>query len=176
MNVAVMKTKAEQAFSERFEAVAGKLPGGTAVRDARRKAIGSFAGQGLPHRRIEEWKYTDLRNSLKDAFTPALGYSGQALAAADIAAALGPFATLDAHCLVFVDGLYQPHLSQLVPTPGLEVLALGEALSGLPDKVTENLVRTARDPDAVVALNTAFVTDGAVVRVAEGASIEKPIL
>ena len=32
-----------------------------AVPDARKAAIGAFAALGLPHRRIEEWKYTDLR-------------------------------------------------------------------------------------------------------------------
>ena len=61
MTVAVTRTKAEQAYSESFEAVAAKLPGGRAVADARKAAIGAFAGLGFPHRRIEEWKYTDLR-------------------------------------------------------------------------------------------------------------------
>ncbi len=72
MTVAVTRTKAEQAYSEMFEAVAAKLPGGRAVADARKAAIGAFAGLGLPHRRIEEWKYTDLRSALKEALPPAL--------------------------------------------------------------------------------------------------------
>ena len=73
MNVGLTKTKAEQAFTESFEAIASKLPGSEAVRELRRKAIGTFAALGLPHRRIEEWKYTDLRNLLKEAFAPAIG-------------------------------------------------------------------------------------------------------
>ena len=44
MNIAVMKTKAEQAISESFEAVAGKLPGSEAVEAMRAQAIGRLAG------------------------------------------------------------------------------------------------------------------------------------
>ena len=51
MTVAVTRTKAEQAYSETFEAVAAKLPGNRAVAEARKAAIGAFAGLGLPHRR-----------------------------------------------------------------------------------------------------------------------------
>ena len=72
MNVAVMKTKAEQALFETFEAVAGKLPGSAAVKARRAEAIGKFSALGLPHRRIEEWKYTDLRANLKEALPPAI--------------------------------------------------------------------------------------------------------
>ena len=31
------------------------------MRDIRAGAFDAFMAQGLPHRRIEEWKYTDLR-------------------------------------------------------------------------------------------------------------------
>mgnify|MGYP000989406553 FL=1 len=54
MNVALMKTKAEQALTEAFEASAAKLPGSAAVKARRAEAIGAFGSLGLPHRRIEE--------------------------------------------------------------------------------------------------------------------------
>lgn len=60
MNVAVMKTKAETALTENFSGVADALPGGADVKAARAQAIGRFAANGLPHRRIEEWKYADI--------------------------------------------------------------------------------------------------------------------
>ena len=71
MNVAVLKTKAEQALTEQFASAAGALPGGDAIAAAREAAIGRFAARGLPHRRIEEWKYTDLRAALREAYPPA---------------------------------------------------------------------------------------------------------
>ena len=89
MNVAVMKTKAEQAFSEAFEAVAGKLPGSAAVKARRAEAIGKFSTLGLPHRRIEEWKYTDLRANLKEALPPAI-HDKTPLTIAELIVALGP--------------------------------------------------------------------------------------
>src|SRR5688572_7276221 len=87
MTVAAPKTKAEQALTRNFEAVAAKLPGGRAVADARKAAIGAFAALGLPHRRIEEWKYTDLRVALKEALPPAVGAPAQ-VTGAEIDAAL----------------------------------------------------------------------------------------
>ena len=43
------------------------------ARSARKAAIGRFGALGLPHRRIEAWKYTDLRNAMKEALPPAIG-------------------------------------------------------------------------------------------------------
>ena len=73
MTVAATKTKAEQALTQSFEAIAAHLPGGRAVAEVRKAAIGTFSALGLPHRRIEQWKYTDLRVALKEALPPATG-------------------------------------------------------------------------------------------------------
>src|SRR5882724_1879505 len=123
MTVALTKTKVEQALSHSFEAVAEKLPGGRAVAEARKAAIGAFAALGLPHRRIEQWKYTDLRSALKDAFAPAVGGTAKA-SAAEIDAALEELAGLDAHRMVFVDGVHAPELSTPGNAAGLEMRSL----------------------------------------------------
>ena len=107
MNVAVLKTKAEQALTEDFAAVADELPGGEAVAKVRSAAIGRFGTLGLPHRRIEAWKYTDLRAALKEALPPAVGVPA-AVGKAELDAALGPLAGIDATRVVFVDGAYEP--------------------------------------------------------------------
>jgi Fe-S cluster assembly protein SufD len=169
-----MRTKAEQAFSETFEAVATKLPGGPEVADVRKAAIGAFAGLGLPHRRIEEWKYTDLRSSLKQALAPAFG-DAPPVSGRDIDAALETLAEIDAHRIVFVNGAYRPELSATAAVRGLEVTSLGQALrkAGAPISLRATPVP---GQEALIALNTAFVTDGALVRVAKDARIEKPLL
>ena len=77
MTVAVTRTKVEQALSQSFEAVAAKLPGGRAVAEARKAAIGTFAALGLPHRRIEQWKWTDLRSALKERSAPGCRRRGE---------------------------------------------------------------------------------------------------
>ena len=175
MIVAVMKTKAEQALAQGFEAVAGRLPGGTAVAAVRRRAMSTFEARGLPHRRVEEWKYTDLRVALKEVPPAAVGDAARATAA-DIDLALAALSGIDACRVVFVNGRHRPELSHGAIT-GLEVKPLGEALAAAQDKVGEALVASsAPADDAVHALNTAYMTDGAVVRVAAGAAPAKPLL
>ncbi|CCB64328.1 Fe-S cluster assembly protein SufD [Hyphomicrobium sp. MC1] len=175
MNVAVMKTKAEQAISESFEAAAGKLPGTDVVRERRAQAIGAFSGLGLPHRRIEEWKYTDLRANVKDIFPAALD-DATPLTIAELIVALGPLAHVDAHRIVFVNGHHRAGLSDFADAAGFEVAALGELLATATEDVSAALVSTPEGGDAIETLNTAFMTDGAVVRVTEGASVAKPLL
>lgn len=175
MTIAVMKTKAEQAITEAFEAHAAKLPGSSAVSDARRAAISRFAASGLPHRRIEEWKYTDLRNQLKDVLPLGLDDTAK-ITIADLIVALGPLAHVDAHRVTFVNGRYRPELSLLDGAKGLEVTPLSGVLPKCPDRTATGLVVTGDQNDALVALNTAFMTDGAVVRIADGVKAEKPLL
>ena len=178
MTIAVMKTKAEQALTEAFEARFAKLPGSAAVKSARQAAIGRFGASGLPHRRVEEWKYTDLRNSLKEVFTPSLADNAASkITVGDLIAALGPLARIDAHRMTFVNGHCSASLCDLAGVDGIEVKALAGALEAAPEKVAAGLMAaTGASQDATVALNTAFVTDGAVVGVAEGANVQKPLL
>jgi Fe-S cluster assembly protein SufD len=172
MTVAATKTKAEQALSQNFEAVAGQLPGGRAIAEARKAAIGTFAALGLPHRRIEEWKYTDLRVALKEALPPAVGAAAK-VTAQEIDGALETLAALDAYRVVFVDGVHAPDLSTTAGANGLEVTSLAAALA----KSGDGLIRNgAPSQEAVIALNTAFMTDGAIVRIAKGAQLAKPLL
>ena len=181
MTLAVTRTKAEQALSQNFEAVAAKLPGAGAVAEARKAAIGTFAALGLPHRRIEEWKYTDLRTALKEVLPPAVGEPTKA-SPAEIDQALGTLATLDAYRMVFVDGTYASDISSRMP-PNIQVGSLAEATVTAPRAAPhadagEAVLRASargRD-DAVIALNTAFMTDGAVVQIGKGTKLDKPML
>jgi Fe-S cluster assembly protein SufD len=175
MTLASTRTKAEQALCRSFEAVAAKLPGGNAIAAARKAAIGTFAALGLPHRRIEQWKWTDLRSALKEALPPAVDARAK-LSAAEIDAGLEELAAIDAHRVVFVDGRHAPQFTSRADIGGLEITPLAEALQ------TEGCAGDALadqsfiGSEAVVALNTAFMTDGAVIRLAKGVRLDKPLL
>ncbi len=176
MSVAALKTKAEQGLSETYAAIADELPGGGGVRDARERAIGRFETLGLPHRRIEAWKYTDLRHVLKEALAPRIG-DDIPVTAADVGAALGPLAGIDADRVVFVNGAYRPELSQLESLKDILGSPLSAALNDGSDGGAVDLLRLdGRDDDAVLALNTAYATDGAVLGIAKGAKLAKPLL
>ncbi len=64
-----IKTAAETALAAAFVAEKARLPGPAALRES---AFKRFETAGLPHRRVEEWKYTDLRALMRDAKPLAL--------------------------------------------------------------------------------------------------------
>lgn len=174
MNLAIMKTKAELALVESFQTVADVLPGGADVQQARREAAQRFETLGLPHRRIEEWKYTDLRQMLKDVLPQRIADATD-LTFTDVIVALGPLGSLDAHKIVFVNGAYRPKLSTSGPLDGLEFSPLATALAN--GQAGDELVQTSGPADdATLALNTAFMSDGAILRIRDGAELAKPVV
>ena len=172
--VAVIKTAAETALAQAFAQARDRLPGDEAIMARRNAAFDLFAKQGLPHRRIEEWKYTDLRALMRDAKPLASPPDASAKARAkDAGRVLGD---LDARRFVFVDGAFVPELSDLRELEaGLVVGSLAQALADADPVVAARLGKLAPASDAAVALNTALMGDGAVIRVASGATIERPL-
>ena len=172
--VAASKTAAETALAQAFAQARDRLPGDEAIMARRNAAFDLFAKQGLPHRRIEEWKYTDLRALMRDAKPLASPPDASAKARAkDAGRVLGD---LDARRLVFVDGAFVPELSDLRELEaGLVVGSLAKALADGDPVVAARLGKLAPASDAAVALNTALMGDGAVIRVASGATIERPL-
>ncbi|MBO0740010.1 MAG: Fe-S cluster assembly protein SufD [Hyphomicrobiaceae bacterium] len=175
MTLASTRTKAEQALSRSFEAVAAELPGGEAIAEARKAAIGTFAALGLPHRRIEQWKWTDLRSALKEALPPAVNERHE-ISAPEIDAALEELAAIDAYRMVFVDGRHAPQFSTRADIGGLGITRLAEVLRPDSSPADALVDRSIPGNEAVVALNTAFMTDGAVIRLAKGVRLDKPLL
>ena len=126
---AVVKINAvERALADQFGEAAPALPGGAAVAGIRARAFETFERQGLPHRRIEEWKYTDLRTLIREAYAPAIAPDKAALQRA--AKALKAHGLDDTRKLVLVDGVFQPDLSDLARLEGgLSIEPLGAALA-----------------------------------------------
>jgi FeS assembly protein SufD len=174
------RTKAEQAFLDMFEEASNALPGARDpfVSGLRGKAIAAYGRLGLPHRRIEAWKYTDLRARLTDV-NPLLKAEGIAVNDADLALALGSeIAALPAYRLVVVEGDLRADLSDIaaLKAAGVEVVSLGHALEKLPLWLKTSLGQVnPRADDPVVALNAALMTGGAALRIAEGVTLDKPI-
>ena len=144
----------------------------------RRQAIETYGRLGLPHRRIEAWKYTDLRARLTDV-NPLLKAEGIAVSEADLARALGgEIAALPAYRLVVVEGDLRADLSHIadLKAAGVEVLSLGQALENPPSWLKAALAQVnPREDDAVVALNTALMTGGAAIRIGADVTLDKPI-
>jgi Fe-S cluster assembly protein SufD len=177
MTVQISKTKAETALAEAFAAIEARLPGGDWLRKLRRAAIGAFTAEGLPHRRIEEWKYTDLRQLQRTAFplasAPYAKLDAQA-AKALVKRAL-PGADLSKAYALFVDGFGASEnglaAASKAVTPFLARLA-DHPLPWLEAQISEVGGHVG---DGVAALNTALCSDGAVIDIADGLAVETPI-
>lgn len=161
----------------------------------RQAAAARFAALGFPTTRQEEWRYTNLAPLARAVFQRApvrmVGGGATSPSAVPVVAAprLGPGAvarwSFDAAAtLVFVDGQFAPELStgaggaggERPLPPGVEVTSLAAALAREPRRVTPWLGRhTSFQDQPFVALNTAFLHDGAVVLLPPGAVLERPV-
>jgi Fe-S cluster assembly protein SufD len=169
-----LKTAAESALAASFAAAKGALPGGKAVAALREEAFHRFERAGLPSRRVEDWKYTDLRAAMRDALP--LAAAPDAVAKAHAAAAGALVAELEARRIVFVDGALVAELSDLGELePGLTVGSMATGLAAGDPLLAAHLGKVAPSDDIALALNTAFMGDGAVIAVAAGATLARPI-
>jgi len=167
------KTPAEQALCDAYAAARGKLPGNGAVGRMREDAFREFDARGLPHRRVEEWKYTDLRALMRDSFPLAGAPDAAAKLRAKDAGKL--FSGVDAHKLVFIDGVFVAELSDASPEAGVSISSMAQALAKGDATVLAHVGKTIETDDVAVALNTALMGDGAVIRVAAGSVLKQPI-
>lgn len=140
--------------------------------EARRSAAAALVREGLPGPRDEAWKYTSLR-ALAESH-PARGDPEAATRVVDASALALP--AVDATRLVFVNGAYRADLSNRSAQEGLEISTLGTAPAAELDRWRVQLGHEYRDAAAAFArLNTALAEDGALIRVAHGARVERPV-
>ncbi len=173
MNLALAKTETGRAVSETFAVARSRLPGAGKVADARQKAFEAYERTGLPNRRIEDWKYTDLRVLMREVLPLASAPDQAALTTA--AKALKTVAVDGAYQLVLVNGAFAPELSDAVQLEkGLRVQSLRETLDAGTDQ-SADLLATAAATDVMVSLNAAMATDGVVITIGEGVSLSKPV-
>ena len=172
----ILRTDAEAALIAAYEGVRDRLPGNAAVQGMRAEAFARFRANGLPHRRVEEWKYTDLRALLREV-PPIAGRVSEKEAAAALALAPDRLGGLERFRLILVDGHFMPGLSDLGPLllEGVEVegtaLLLASESAGKVVMTLPALVAA----DAAVSLNTALVGDGVAIVVRPGVQLSRPL-
>jgi Fe-S cluster assembly protein SufD len=173
MNLVLAKTETGRALSDIFAIARDRLPGTGKVADLRQQAFEAYERAGLPHRRIEDWKYTDLRVLMREVLPSAAVPDAAALKRA--ATALKLHAIAGARRLVLVDGVFAPKLSEMADLEkGLSIRTLREVLDA-GDAALHARLFTPENSDAMVALNSAMMTDGIVIEVADGAVLTQPL-
>ena len=137
----------------------------------RAEALERANALSVPTPREEEWRFTDLSPLYKTSMQRAPARAG--LTPAEIAALAVP----EAGCrLTFVDGHFAPTLSTPLAQDGVTVRSLATAVDEHDRAVQDNLARyVAPGDDPFSAVNTAWLQDGAVVRVAKGRTMPAPV-
>jgi Fe-S cluster assembly protein SufD len=133
------------------------------------RGLSLWEGSALPTRRSEKWKYTSLA-ALRDDYRPAdTQLQLEALPEAQQQSFGGPR-------LVFVDGVFQPALSELAAVEGLSICRFEDASEAQAAQIAEHLNSTLAVEDHLFAgLNTATLSDGVFLHVAKDAQLTAPI-
>lgn len=145
------------------------------LRAARKSALDRFSEWGFPTTSHEEWRYTSL--------APLSDWPSHIEEAWDLESSINAQSRLFpdksvCYRLRFVNGRLIPSQSDLmVSGPGLELTSLAWAASQRHSLVESYLTRQAISRDnPMVALNTAFFADGALILIPAGLQVDKPIL
>lgn len=147
-----------EGFLHRFAGLRARLPGHRLgwLERVREEAAASFRTHGLPTRRVEAWRYTDLRALAEAGF-------GESLSSVSDAPVMPPAHGAGARA-VFVDGRFRPDLSTLDDLP-FEVGSLARSLPQLDGRI--GAVAPAMELP-IVALNAMLFEDGLLLTVPAG--------
>jgi Fe-S cluster assembly protein SufD len=150
-----------------FEWAQDRLPGSGApwLLRQRSQAMEAFQQLGLPDMRVEAWKYTSLRRLQRRSFKPAVDTA--------VVTDISPWLLGDElmHRLVFIDGYYRSDLQPFrTLLSGATLCSLATALEERPDDVEHIFCQTLNvNTPGFNALNTAFMNDGAWIKLEQDA-------
>lgn len=130
-----------------------------------------FRQQGIPGARSERWKYTRLNALERRAFelpdhdaNPSRAWPSNA------------FDDLPGTRLVFVDGCFDPDSSKLAKDAAVRVSNLAGAIANNDPLALEMLGKIAQaEMHPFAALNTALLTNGALIDIAPGKQSSEPV-
>src|SRR4051794_7777548 len=169
MNVVLAKAETGRSLGDALALARHRLPGSGKVAELRRRSFEVYERAGLPHRRIEDWKYTDLRVLMREVLPLAAMPDAAALARAESVLKLQTIEGL--RKLVLVDGVFAANLSDLADLEqGLRIGTLRQVL----EAGDTNLFMPAYS-NPMAALNSAMMTDGVVIDIAEAINLRRPL-
>tara|TARA_B100000586_G_scaffold42677_1_gene27420 strand:- start:3170 stop:4486 length:1317 start_codon:yes stop_codon:yes gene_type:complete len=142
------------------------------VHDIRSEAIKQFESIGFPNKKLENWKYTSLKNLLNTDYT-VLPEINNVLEFKNIKKYL--IDDIDSYKIIFVDGKYCSHLSETTHE-GMDICILSAALTQSKyELIIENYFNKIALKDGITSLNTAFSNEGVFIHIPKNKFVEKPI-
>ena len=140
----------------------------------RRCAFQRFQALGFPTTKNEDWHFTSVAPIVEAAYPPRTAPGGD-VKPVDLTPFT--FGASDWPTIVFVNGVFSAALSSLGAVPeGVKIYDMATAFRQGDALVEKYLSRyAAYELNTFTALNTAFVSDGAVVRIAKEFEVDRPI-
>ncbi len=148
------------------------------ITQLRQQGWESFQRLGVPNRRIEDWRFTNVADLANRPYQRPAEASSSPAFQAEIEglvqrASLGG----DVYRMVFVNGRFESQWSDTEGLPpGLVLENLANTIAHSPESVRDILCnRLNLDESPFAALNTAFVDEGANITVADSVKLDRPI-
>ena len=142
------------------------------VHSIRSKAIKKFESEGFPTKKLESWKYTSLKRTLKYDYK-LFPSQKNIIDFKDIQDYL--INDIESYKIVFVNGKYYSNLSETTHE-GMDICILSSALTQSKyDLVIENYFDKISKKDGITSLNTAFSHEGAYIHIPKNIQVDKPI-
>ena len=176
----IVTSSAVRHYLSQFSVLQAELPGhGIEWLDrSRQSALDAFASCGFPTPRHEDWKYTRVAPIEKRSFKmPHGGETGNGIDVNQGDLEQFHVGGLECEQLVFVNGRYVDSLSRRnVSDSGVRITTLESAMKASSQLLESHLGQLAEtEGQPFSALNTAFMTDGAVIHVKSRNGEQQPI-
>ncbi|TKG92410.1 Fe-S cluster assembly protein SufD [Puteibacter caeruleilacunae] len=141
---------------------------------ARKPAMEEFLRQGIPTRKQENYKYSDLQEIFNRDYHVYPSYVAREMQLNQVFKCDVP--ELDTNLVLIVNGWYYHQNKELNLPEGVIIDSLSKIASEKPELVEKyysKLAKTNEDP--LAALNTMLAKDGLFIYIPDGVVIEKPI-
>ncbi|MDF1612312.1 Fe-S cluster assembly protein SufD [Stygiobacter electus] len=140
----------------------------------RKDAIAKFKEIDFPTTKNEEWRFTDVSPITKQNFIPANLISKIKIDKSKVEKII--FTGFDFHLLVFVNGIFEPSLSEIKDLPkNVFVGSLKKFQAEKEDLFYKHFNKIVSNDTAFNFLNSSFSVDGFAVYVPKNIVLEKPI-
>ena len=139
------------------------------LRTLRTKAFENFTQTGLPTKKWEEWQFTDFRALSEEKYRLAKDFDLPSISG-KIPGKISNFYTL-----IFINGHYQPQLSQIPDTisviTGADYLKSNPNVFSIENETSEWISKS----NPFVSLNTSMMNSGLPIRISDNSNIKKPL-
>ena len=168
-----LNIEGKEKFINDFETFSDLYLKNDSLNTLRKNSIQRFSELGFPTTKNEEWKYTSVSSIAKTNFRFASPSDKFTLTKTDIEKFL--LCGKEATVLVFENGKFNESLSEIKNLPkNVVVASLANSLEN--ESVKQHLGKYASiKTESFIALNSAFIYDGAFIHIPANVIVEQPI-